>query len=361
MKNVAIVGVEGSGKTVLLACFGEHYKKPDENGYFLKPKDFETIAYTSSIVARLHEGVWPSATAEDSFVDLSWQLWHSDGPKAPATQQGEISFFDFAGEVYRKAYGAGRPKDKQLSADVKKLKSTVGNATIVIVLVNLADIIQHGLNDRRNIEAVWITGAILDSLSSYQRVAIVLSQADSYRDTIQACGGEMEVLRKYLPTMAAQHGQLEVFSISAIDKTVLDDEGRLVPAKDFSTNGLKPLMDWILTVNEEMRLAEEKRWVEAEERKREQDKTDKWICAASITLSILLQTWLLWKAYTAAGWFMTLVFFLLFLVPPTGVSLIFYRIVDEACNLRPVLEAGIVIVWIATVLLLLIRIVIAFV
>ena len=92
MKNVVIVGVEGSGKTVLLACLGEHYKKPDADGYFLKPKDFETIAYTSSIVARLHEGVWSSATAEDSFVDLSWQLCHSAGPEAPATQQGGYPF-----------------------------------------------------------------------------------------------------------------------------------------------------------------------------------------------------------------------------------------------------------------------------
>ncbi|MBR0505136.1 MAG: four helix bundle suffix domain-containing protein [Kiritimatiellae bacterium] len=36
MKKVAIVGVEGSGKTVMLA---------DEEGYFLAPKNFGTAAY----------------------------------------------------------------------------------------------------------------------------------------------------------------------------------------------------------------------------------------------------------------------------------------------------------------------------
>lgn len=321
MKNVVIVGVEGSGKTVLLACLGEHYKKPDADGYFLKPKDFETIAYTSSIVAHLHAGVWPSATAEDSFVDLSWQLFHSAGPEAPATQQGEISFFDFAGEVYRKAYGVGCTDDDRMSADVEQLKSTVKNAAAVIVLVNLADIIQHGLEDQRNTEAVWITGAILDSLSKNQRVAIVLSQADSYRDTIQACGGEIEVLRKYLPTMAAQHGHLDVFSISAIDKTALDDEGRLVPDRDFSSNGLKPLMDWILTANEEMRLAEESLNAEQQERARqEQDFTRKmWVAVVCYVPVCLLQGCLLWWAHTAVGQLVTAVFWLLFFIPPISV------------------------------------------
>ena len=40
MKKVAIVGVEGSGKTVMLAGLGELYARPDENGFFLAPKDY---------------------------------------------------------------------------------------------------------------------------------------------------------------------------------------------------------------------------------------------------------------------------------------------------------------------------------
>lgn len=35
MKKVVIVGVEGSGKTVMLAGLGELYSRLDEQGYFL--------------------------------------------------------------------------------------------------------------------------------------------------------------------------------------------------------------------------------------------------------------------------------------------------------------------------------------
>ena len=38
MKKGAIVGVEGSGKTVMLAGLGELYSRPDADGYFLAPK-----------------------------------------------------------------------------------------------------------------------------------------------------------------------------------------------------------------------------------------------------------------------------------------------------------------------------------
>ena len=44
MKKVAIVGVEGSGKTVMLAGLGDLYTCPDEEGYFLAPKNFGTAA-----------------------------------------------------------------------------------------------------------------------------------------------------------------------------------------------------------------------------------------------------------------------------------------------------------------------------
>jgi len=35
MTKVSIVGVRGSGKTVLLAALGDKYQRPDENGLFL--------------------------------------------------------------------------------------------------------------------------------------------------------------------------------------------------------------------------------------------------------------------------------------------------------------------------------------
>ena len=40
MKKVAIIGVEGSGKTVMLAGLGDLYSHADDDGYFLSPQNF---------------------------------------------------------------------------------------------------------------------------------------------------------------------------------------------------------------------------------------------------------------------------------------------------------------------------------
>ena len=60
MKKVAIVGVEGSGKTVMLAGLGELYSHADENGYFLGPKNYQTASYVAEKIARMRRGEWPT-------------------------------------------------------------------------------------------------------------------------------------------------------------------------------------------------------------------------------------------------------------------------------------------------------------
>ena len=82
MKKVAIVGVEGSGKTVMLAGLGDLYTYPDEEGYFLAPKNFGTAAYVAEKIARMRKGEWPTATAGDEMQGLDWTLSrHKDGGK----------------------------------------------------------------------------------------------------------------------------------------------------------------------------------------------------------------------------------------------------------------------------------------
>ena len=51
MSKIAIVGVEGSGKTTLMAAFGEKYMTPDANGYSLDPQEFSTFPFVSSCFA----------------------------------------------------------------------------------------------------------------------------------------------------------------------------------------------------------------------------------------------------------------------------------------------------------------------
>ena len=253
MKKVAIVGVAGSGKTVMLAGLGELYTYPDDDGYFLSPKNFSTAAYVTEKIARMRKGEWPVATAGDEMQGLDWTLSRQvDGGRTRPESVCEVSFLDFPGEVYRVAYGISGQDDASLAEQAKALETYVRGADDLIVLINLRDVIANGVDDKRVQEAMWITKAILDTAlddegnSAAPRAAIVLSQADSYSETIAACGGARGVLGKYLPYVANSYGWLDVFEVSAVDKTALDGDGNVVPAPDFQTRGLKPIVTWIL-------------------------------------------------------------------------------------------------------------------
>ena len=252
MRKVAIVGVEGSGKTVMLAGLGDLYTYPDEDGYFLAPKNFGTAEYVAEKIERMRKGEWPVATAGDEMQGLDWTLSRQkEGGRVRPAHICEVSFLDFAGEVYRAAYGISNGEDASLKEQVEELKQYVCGADDLIVLINLRDVITNGLGDKRVQEAMWITKSILDTAlgdeagTDAPRAAIVLSQADSYAETIKACGGALGVLKKYLPYVANSYGWLDVFSASAVDKTVLNADGNMVPAADFTTQGLLPIMAWI--------------------------------------------------------------------------------------------------------------------
>ena len=252
MKKVAIVGVEGSGKTVMLAGLGELYSHTDENGHFLAPKNYQTASYVSDKIARMRRGEWPMATAEEALQGLDWTLKQRQGDRQRPKDICEVSCLDFAGEVYRLAFGIrqGAVPDN-LADEVLSLKDYIRDADDLIVLINLRDIIVQGVHEPRVQEAMWITNEILsyalDNTDGYKtpRAAIVLSQADSYAATIHSCGGAKEVLAKYLPHVANNYGWLDIMAVSAVDKTTLDDNGDMVPAPDFQPTQLRRIMDWI--------------------------------------------------------------------------------------------------------------------
>lgn len=253
MKKVAIVGVEGSGKTVMLAGLGDLYTNPDAGGYFLSPKNYGTASYVANKIARMRAGEWPSATAGDAMQGLDWTLKQTTGARSRPKDICEVSFLDFAGEVYRHAFGIKSGSgDHELTDQVASLRSYIEESDELIVLINLRDVIVRGMDDERVQEAMWITNAILNfALEEREdrkvpRAAIVLSQADSYRDTIETSGGAVGVLRRYLPHVANNYGWLDVFDASAVDKTVVDADGNVVPDAAFSSAGLAPIMDWIL-------------------------------------------------------------------------------------------------------------------
>ncbi len=253
MKKVAIVGVEGSGKTVMLAGLGDLYSRPDDKGYFLTPKDFNTSSYVAELMGRLRNGIWPAATADDLFQGLEWTLRRRSDTGGRPTDICELSCLDFPGEVYRKAFVDTKgQRSEEMQRQIAVLWNYIERADSLIVLVNLGDVITHGLADRRVHESIWVTSAILEQALKERpgrvvpKTAIVLSQADVYEATINECGGAKGALEKYLPHVYNSYGWLDAFAAYTVDKTRLDDDGVVVPDPAFTTEGLRPIMDWLL-------------------------------------------------------------------------------------------------------------------
>ena len=256
MKKVAIVGVEGSGKTVLMAAMGDKYRSPDANGVFLKPVNRQTYAYCTKEVAMLRAGKWPLAT-ENSVTELDWKLMLQTRSKEDHEEVCQLSFLDFGGEIYRRAFGDRdqselEDEDEQRKSAVERLRTHVREADVLMVLVNLSDIINGSATDERTIEMNWLSQAILSfayDSASKRNVALIFTQSDTYGETITRYGGVEGTLRKYLSEVDASYGnRLAVFEVAAVNKTMPspDDSGLSMPAPDFTSEGLEKVLAWIV-------------------------------------------------------------------------------------------------------------------
>ena len=250
MKKISIVGPEGSGKTVMLAGLGSLYERPDENGYYLEPIDCKTYSYVNGLVHGMRDGHWPAATETDAQNRLTWNLRQRNG-ESPGDIICRISFLDFAGEIYRDAFGKERGGAQKYKDECKLLRRSVRQSDVVFVLVNLSDIITGRGGASRATEIGWATKSMLDYINAQSRnicqtAVIVLSQADSYRAIIESEGGPRKTLEKYLPVVSNMYSNVKVITVASVDKIALDGDGNSVPDGDFTFAGLKVMMDVIL-------------------------------------------------------------------------------------------------------------------
>ena len=263
MSKISIVGVEGSGKTTLMAAFGEKYERPDEYGYGLKAENAQTFRLVKTLTAYMRQGRWPSATELGTLTNLDWTLYRREG--ANVENVCEVSFLDFAGEVYRRAFG-DRPVEKAENQQIAALKKHIESSDALVVLVNLKDIIDGDPASERTTDMLWVSQRILDfaiDTCKIGHVALVFSQFDIYRETVEAVGGLQAAYAKYLPHVEGVRPDLPLLALSAIDKTVVDADGYEVPAHDFSSYGFEELMGWMVRACEKNWLGRAWTWMKS--------------------------------------------------------------------------------------------------
>ena len=240
MSKVAIVGVEGSGKTVLMGALCESYKKISDGTPYLMPENQAAFMFMERIPHKLRvEREWPEATNLSSLKSMRWTL------RCGSEILEEIEMLDYPGELYRIAFGEHK-KDEAEShrEELNEFLRHVTDADFLIVLLSLADLQNLGANSR-NAETVWITRGIFDfakKLPNIKRTLLVFTQADRFEATLNANGGAQGLYAKQLPMLKTLYPDLKVIAVSAVSG--MDGDGR--PKKDYSTAGCLELMREVL-------------------------------------------------------------------------------------------------------------------
>ena len=247
MKRISIVGVEGSGKSVLMAVLGTKFVRPNRDGLFLKSADESTFRHYNNIVDGMRLGEWPAATMPGTVLNLRWKLKRSRGSGRPE-KLAELHFLDFAGEDYRSAFGGGDVGNFNANA-VEELRGHVSGSDVLLVLMNINDVLvnENVLVDLQRMHDVqWLTQAILEYARrpdvKVRECAIVFTQADKWTEILKDCGSPQGALGRYLPNVAAEYPDVPVFAVSAVNDIVT---GQHVPDANFRSAGLDELMGWV--------------------------------------------------------------------------------------------------------------------
>jgi hypothetical protein len=196
MKKISIVGVEGSGKTVLMSVLGDKYSVPDENGFFLNPLNRETFEYCVKTVANMRKGYWPEVTEPGQTISLQWNLCKAKENRT-TENLGKVTMIDFAGEVYRAAFG-GKEVKESLQNDVESLQTYVLDCDKLLLLINLKDIIDGDKSDDRTINMLWTSKSIMDYVTEngVHDILIAFTQSERYSSIIAECGGPLGTLKR---------------------------------------------------------------------------------------------------------------------------------------------------------------------
>ena len=214
-RGIAIIGLEGSGKTVFLAALAQAMQERRECPH-LKASGADAIG-TRRYVARLWDtiqlGTWPASTNAGTLRTLSW-TWHSEKGETHTVWLPDCAGQDIR-EIFEK--GGGDAHQRRLAADI----FASGH---VLVLFNLKELIDlHGVpgTTERRVNAETAVCSAIQALSKAGTpFSVLLTQYDAYKDAVeQHFGGDLlAAISHYSATLwhAVTECRAELLPVSAV-------------------------------------------------------------------------------------------------------------------------------------------------
>ncbi len=261
--TIAIIGTEGSGKTVLTAVLARRFGHLDLNRLdaqlvFLNPQNVATMRYVERVWQVLQGGDWPPSTPPGELFELRWKF-----EVRGEDMECQVRLIDAAGQDLRLLFGEEKiHRMEDLPESLRELAAYCRSADIVLFLVNLKDFEGEGDALRRtdNEAAIKIAMDYLSQVDRRRRFCVVFTQADLYRERARLREGWLALASEIIPYITGAYLQsiripmgdrVPVFPVSAVNRTriAVDDQGvpRRVPDPPFGSDGLEVVVEWMTT------------------------------------------------------------------------------------------------------------------
>ena len=247
MAQVAIVGTEGVGKTVLMTMMAWAFKR-DRDGVRMIPMSRQTSEHVARVWTVLNGGDWPPSTPQGQLLALHWEL-HVDG--APVC---DLRCLEIAGQDFRRLFADEEVnKLAELPEQLQRLAGFIQEADVIVFLANLRDFAGEADAQRAD-ENQWALKFAMDWVRRQarpRRCCLVFTQSDQFGELKRQCGGWDKLAEKYLPYVYAAHvssGVVPVMAVSAVGGTkvaVRDGRPLRVPDGKWLCKGLDKLAKWI--------------------------------------------------------------------------------------------------------------------
>jgi len=244
--QIAIVGTEGSGKTILASVWAKRMSNTAD--VFLHPRDWETAEYVEKVWNALNNSEWWKSTEAGRAFELQWTL-HIKQHTVP------LKLIDSAGQDLRELFSKDTYKKVNLTGIQRELLNYIQTASVVIIVVNLLHFRGEPDNLKRK-QNEFVLKEVVDMFAAdgkHQDIAIVFTAWDLYHaDITKNYGNFTNYLQKELPQLynamrlGHQSGDtIRWFPVAAVMDTEVRNNIR-VPKPNFRSGGLDTLSNWLL-------------------------------------------------------------------------------------------------------------------
>jgi uncharacterized membrane protein YhaH (DUF805 family) len=247
--KIAMIGLEGSGKTTFITTLAKRFSVARNDAIFLDPLGATTLKYIEHNWGKLQAGEWPQATNVGAVLELRWKL------HVPNAGHCELRLLDASGLDIRRLFGTDTDKIRyELPEHLQQAVRFFKEADIILLLVNAPDFTGDGDKSKYLDNQIVIKSA-LDYITAREdkKLAVLFTKMDVYENSMDNYGGLNSFLIKETNYIYGAHIHdkpgVTVIPIASVGETVnrADEQGaaRMMPASGFSSRGLAQVATWI--------------------------------------------------------------------------------------------------------------------